>query len=46
MRDLQQVVEGLDVVLVEAVCMLQVQAAVFLDVEALILDFVSLPSSL
>lgn len=36
--DLQQVVESLHIVRVDAVGMLQVQAAVFLDVEALILD--------
>lgn len=46
MSNLKQVVEGLDAVWVEAVGMFQVQAAVFLDVESLIFDFVSLPSSL
>lgn len=35
---LQQVVESFDIVRVEAVCMLQVQAAVFLGVEPLVLN--------
>lgn len=46
MCDLQQVVERFDAVLVEAVCMLQVQSAGFLDLEALGFDFVSLSPSL
>jgi len=37
--DLHQVVESLHIVRVDAVGMLQVQAAVFLDVETLILNF-------